>query len=357
VFGRASPNGRTAAIADRLLTAMNAVMNTRIVTTALGLLSLAASVIGVNAGTAQSHDDPRHGSGYEIGLLGDMPYGDTGRAQFPAVIADINRHRLAFSAFDGDLKNGKERCDQFQYDNAARDYASFKDPLVYVPGDNEWTDCDRPSNGSYNPSERLALVRKMFAATPESLGQRKIPLQRQAPNYPENVRWALGGVTYVGVNVTGSDNNAPQFDSTGKQVDGDAAEYTARNAANLAWLDESFAQAKAARSVAVMIVQQADMWAAADPTPHFADTKRELARLAIDFPGQVVIVNGDSHVLQIDKPLKDAAGTVIQNVTRVQTFGSDQNHWVSATVDPKDPNVFTFHQHVIAANVPTYVKP
>jgi hypothetical protein len=30
---------------------------------------------------------------------------------------------------------------------------------------------------------------------------------------------------------------------------------------------------------------------------------------------------------------------------------------VSATVDPKDPNVFTFHQHVIAANVPTYVKP
>jgi hypothetical protein len=332
-------------------------MNTRIVTTALGLLSLAASVIGVNAGAAQSHDDDRRGSGYEIGLLGDMPYGDTGRAQFPAVIADMNRHRLAFSAFNGDIKNGKERCDQFQYDNAAKNFASFRDPLVYVPGDNEWTDCDRPSNGSYDPNDRLALVRKMFAATPESLGTRKIGLQRQAPNFPENVRWAVGGVTYVGVNVTGSDNNAPQFDSTGKQVDGDAAEYAARNAATLAWLDESFAQAKAAHSAAVMIVQQADMWATGDPTPHFADTKRELARLAIDFPGQVVIVNGDSHFLTIDKPLKDTAGTVIQNVTRVQTFGSDQNHWVSATVDPKDPNVFTFHQHVIAANVPTYVKP
>jgi hypothetical protein len=332
-------------------------MRTRIVTTALGLLSLAASVVGVSTGVTRAHEDDGRASSYEIGLLGDMPYGDTGRAQFPAVIADINRHRLAFSAFDGDLKNGKERCDQLQYDNAARDYASFRDPLVYLPGDNEWTDCDRPSNGSYHASERLALVRKMFASTPTSLGQRKIGLQRQAPNFPENVRWAVGGVSYVGVNVTGSDNNAPQFDATGKQIDGDAAEYAARNAANLAWLSESFAQAKAARSAAVMVVMQANMWATDDPTPHFADTKRELARLAIDFPGQVVIVNGDSHFLNIDKPLKDAAGATIQNVTRVQTFGSDQNHWVSATVDPRDPNVFTFHPHVIAANVPAYVKP
>jgi hypothetical protein len=61
-----------------------------------------------------------------------------------------------------------------------------------VPGDNEWTDCDRASNGSYNPNERLALVRKMFAATPNSLGQRTIGLQRQSPSYPENVRWNYG---------------------------------------------------------------------------------------------------------------------------------------------------------------------
>jgi hypothetical protein len=332
-------------------------MNTRIVTIAVGVLSLAASVAGVNAGVTTPHQADHHGSDYEIGLLGDMPYGDTGRAQFPAVIADVNRHRPAFSIFDGDLKNGKERCDQYQYDNAARDYASFRDPLVYVPGDNEWTDCDRPSNGGYDPNDRLALVRKMFAGTPGSLGQRKIALQRQTPGYPENVRWAAGGVTYIGVNVTGSDNNAPQFDASGKQIDGDAAEYAARNAANLAWLDQAFAQAEAARSAAVMVVMQANMWATDDPTVHFADTKRELARLAIDFPGQVVIVNGDSHFLNIDKPLTDAAGTTIQNVTRVQTFGSDQNHWLSATVDPGDPNVFTFHQHVIAANVPTYVKP
>jgi hypothetical protein len=36
------------------------------------------------------------------------------------------------------------------YDLAAKNFAAFQAPLVYVPGDNEWTDCDRASNGSYN---------------------------------------------------------------------------------------------------------------------------------------------------------------------------------------------------------------
>ncbi|OLB82547.1 MAG: hypothetical protein AUI14_00435 [Actinobacteria bacterium 13_2_20CM_2_71_6] len=334
-------------------------MRKRVTVAALSAAVLAVTLVaGAGSANADGRDDDERGnSRYEIGLIGDMPYGDVGRVQFPNVIADINKHRLAFTTFDGDLKNGKERCDQPQYDQALVNFNAFEDPLVYVPGDNEWTDCDRASNGSYDPNERLALVRRMFAATPRSLGQRSIGLLRQSDGYPENVRWQFGRVTYVGVNVPGSDNNAPQFDATGKQIDGDQAEYAARNAANLAWLDQSFAAARAAHSVAVMVVLQADMWSAADPVAHFADTKTELARLSIGYAGQVVLVNGDSHFLKIDKPLTDAKGTVIQNFTRVQTFGSDQNHWVSATVDPRDPDVFTFHQHVIAANVPAYVSP
>jgi len=197
----------------------------------------------------------------------------------------------------------------------------------------------------------------MFFQTPRSLGQRTIAQTRQSAQYPENVRWERGGVTYIGLNIPGSDNNAPQFDATGKQIDGDATEYANRNAANLAWLADSFAAAEAAHSRAVMVVIQADMWSAGDPIAHFADTKTALARLTIGFPGQVVLVNGDSHFLKVDKPLTDAVGHVIENFTRVQTFGSDQNHWVSATVDLHDPEVFTFHQHIVAANVPAYVVP
>jgi hypothetical protein len=332
-------------------------MRIRIKLTVIGAAAVAASLLaGIGVAAADGRGEDNRNGAYEIGLIGDMPYGPTGRAQFPNVIADINQHKLAFTAFDGDIKNGSERCDQPIYDAALANFNSFADPLVYVPGDNEWTDCDRASNGSYDPNERLALIRSMFAATPNSLGERPLPLLRQTPAYPENVRWQFGPVSYVGVNIPGSDNNAPQFDSTGKQIDGDAAEYTARNAANVVWLDQAFAAAKTANSVAVMVIIQADMWTT-EASAHFADTKAELARLAIDFKRPVVLVNGDSHVLRIDNPLTDAKGNPIMNVTRVQTFGSALNHWVSATVDPRDPEVFTFHEHIIPANEPSYVSP
>jgi hypothetical protein len=42
----------------------------------------------------------------------------------------------------------------------------------------------------------------------------------------------------------------------------------------------------------------------------------------------------------------------VENFTHVTTFGEAQNHWISATVDPDDLNIFTFHQHVVAANLP-----
>lgn len=327
-------------------------------------LATAAGLLAMTAGTFLAHANgstagPATGlAAQEIALIGDMPYGDVGRTQFPRVIDEINADpQIAFTVFDGDIKNGSERCDQSQYDLAVKNFGAFRRPLVYVPGDNEWTDCDRPSNGGFDPNERLALIRRTFAATPGSLGQQTLPLTRQSAAFPENVRWQEGGVTFLGLNIPGSDNNAPQFDATGKQIDGDLAEYTARNAANLDWLDSGFAAARAARSKAILIDIQADMWSDGDPTAHFADTKRKLAQLTIGFPGQVLLVNGDSHFLKIDKPLTDANGQVIENFTRLQTFGSDQNHWVSAQIEPNDPQVFTFHQHIVKANEPTYVSP
>jgi hypothetical protein len=48
----------------------------------------------------------RDRDGYTIALFGDAPYNALGRAQYPALLADINANRVAFSVFDGDLKAG-----------------------------------------------------------------------------------------------------------------------------------------------------------------------------------------------------------------------------------------------------------
>jgi len=350
--------------------------------------AVCAAVATPLAATAGSPPASRSGttSTYQVGLFGDMPYGDYGRAQYPAVLRDMNSTNLAFSLFDGDIKSGSEPCyatfdgsaqaagmpDVYRY--ALRHFNSLRAPVVVVPGDNEWTDCDRTKiDPHFDANRRLAYERKLFYSTNQSLGRHTMTVHRQNSAYPENVRWTAGPVTYIGLNVPGSDNNwvDPARDGTDE---GPAAEshreYRARNRANLAWLDSSFAAAKQAHSKAVMIVLQADMWdpyAAADGAlGHYQDTKDALARLVIDFRKPVVLVNGDSHSFEVDKPLTDAAKVnaagdegpnVIENFTRVTTFGSAQNHWASATVNPRDPNVFTFHQHIVKANLPHYTPP
>jgi hypothetical protein len=69
---------------------------------------IAATSIGVVGGHERDERDDR-GRGpasYTIGLFGDMPYNDLGRAQYPNLIADINASHLEFSIFDDDLKAG-----------------------------------------------------------------------------------------------------------------------------------------------------------------------------------------------------------------------------------------------------------
>lgn len=64
------------------------------------------------------------------------------------------------------------------------------------------------------------------------------------------------------------------------------------------------------------------------------------------FSGQVVLVHGDTHYFKIDKPLINQA-QMIPNLTRLETFGSPNIHWVRADIDPRSSHVFTF--------VPMYV--
>ena len=56
----------------------------------------------------------------------------------------------------GDTKAGSTSCS----DESLRAHAAhFERAVVYSVGDNEWTDCHRASNGSFDPPDRLALIR------------------------------------------------------------------------------------------------------------------------------------------------------------------------------------------------------
>ena len=74
----------------------------------------------------------------------------------------MNRRRGAtFTVHDGDLKAGsKSACSDDVYVQALGYLNSLKAPAMFTPGDNDWTDCDRPSNGAFSSLDRLDHERR-----------------------------------------------------------------------------------------------------------------------------------------------------------------------------------------------------
>src|SRR5262249_18517570 len=238
----------------------------------------AAAVVGVASYSLPAKDDDnrrgdRDEDPYTIGLFGRMPYNALGKAQYPALLADINRSRVAFSVFDGDLKAGGDGpCSDSLYMTALDNFNMLDRPLIFIPGDNDWTDCwgrYGPNTMPYSdPEDRLEFERLLFFSTDRSLGRHALKLTRQtAEGYPENVRWKLGPVVYIGLNVQGSNDNYPYHDTeTGdnvpvrsdEEIDRQRKEEMARKAADLLWLSEGFDFAQRVRAKGVMVIWQAD---------------------------------------------------------------------------------------------------
>ena len=289
--------------------------------------------------------------------LGDMPYTLPGDyAKFDRLIGAINAEKPAFSVHIGDIKSGSTQCSDEIFQKVLDQFATFEQPLLYTPGDNEWTDCHRRNNGAMDPLERLAQLRTMFFADPTaSLGKTKLTVESQSramadrfATFVENQRWSHNGVMFATVHVVGSNNNF-------EPRPGAAQEYLARNAANIAWIDDTFARARAAGSKAVVLSWQAQTLDVTTPygvmplASGFIDTVEAVARGAKEFPGPVLVIHGDEHEFQIGV-LKDSKMKPIPNVVRLEVFGAAQVQAVKVLVDPDSPGVFGFVPLMVREN-------
>jgi hypothetical protein len=291
-----------------------------------------------------------------FGLIGDMPYSAWERRNIPLLIEEMDKEYLAFVAHTGDIKSGATPCSDAVLEDILGVFQASQTPLIYVPGDNEWTDCHRRSNGRYDPEERLNKLRTLFFQSDKALGQRPLKLTRQSKDpafarYRENVRWEAGGALFVGLNLPGSDNN---YDGTTPHR-GPVREFLQRSAANRVWLAQAFSVARAKKSAGVMVVIQADPQFdeanAGRPTPGYRDFLDQLRQETQAFLGQVVLVHGDTHWHQINQPMLDpVTRQTIGNFTRVETFGYPFFGWIKATVDVADPRVFRFEARPWRAN-------
>ena len=312
-----------------------------------------------------------------VALWGDEFYADdpTQKAtDIEQTIDSMNQHDLDFTIFAGDTKNGSSECTDYAIGDAVADiFDSLDAPTLYSLGDNEWTDCHRTSNGSYDPLERLAYLRDYFFSKPVSQGRHPLRVERQGElgkAYSENSRFVMNNVEFVALHVPGSNNNLVVTDSqcykksdrTWNDCMAASEEYRLRNAQNIAWLRESFQKARDNGYAGVLVVIQADVFfpfelsdggyaddflPQLDENNGYSDFFHTLEAETHNYDGQVLLVHGDSHYFKLDKAMVDADGRQTPNFTRVEVFGSADNSWIEMTVDPSTQSVFSFKPVVL----------
>jgi hypothetical protein len=346
-------------------------------------LAVLAAVLGMT-GAARAET-------FHFVALGDTAYTlPRDQPVYDALIERINKAKPAFSIHVGDTW-GAMPCTEESHAYALGQFAKFDHPLVYTPGDNEWTDCRKPeiidayhryvagkatpqdlgllmpaqtfdgafsSYGYGDPIAGLKLIRKLYFGKPESLGRRSMPLVRQTDVTPaaetaENTRWEKGGVVFATVSVPGSANGFTLNDEVR------AREAVARNKANVEWIKATFAEAKAKGAMAVVLSLQAGMFVEGRGDPGFTNKAIRggsdgpfywivyaIREEGAKFGKPVLLINGDFHDLVIDRPFMVSQGEEkpprYANITRLQVYGAPELKAVQVNVDTETPWVFSF---------------
>ena len=368
--------------------------------TSFALRTLSASLMLlsplVHAGHAPAGPDA-----LTMAVFGDLPYGTspsdtTEFLDMPAYIASVNADVDVSAALHlGDIHSGKQYCTE-AYDRSVFElFSTFRVPMVYTPGDNEWTDChkSKEGGGSYDaasdtihfvtgsdgqpvdyasghPVRNLELVRSIFFAQPgHTLGQdMRVDSQAMAgrdrayadhdddghaPRTPsdakfvENVMWERSGVLFVTVNIPGGSNNdTDPWYGTPTMSNEQAQEVAERTGAGLHWLDAAFARARAHHDKAVLIGVQADMWdldgKVASHIGNYRPFVDRIATLTKAFGKPVLLMNGDSHGYRSDNPLQ--VGAACTSESGASTVACADDAYAS---QPHGYDVPNFHRVVV----------
>ena len=346
-------------------------------------LTLASGLLASSAAFAQNGTpiNPNSGNRLTLAVYGDSPYGltptDTTQTDKTAsFVAAINADpKVDLVLHVGDIHSGKQYCTE-AYDRTIADlWGAFKNPLIYTPGDNEWTDCHKAGEGGHvragglpvdyadgDPLANLQLVRSLFFPVPGvSLGGRKKQLLTQAqwfdPAFPtdsqylENVIWEQSKVLFVVLNVPGGSNNDGDDWFGQPRTQAQTDEIAQRSGADLRWLTTAFARARQDGVEAVVIQLQADMWDLdSKATTHLSNYEPLIAAIAADtaaFGKPVLLLNGDSHHYRSDNPLKGRQPCVFESGTGTDTKSCSA---IPAAID-FTPDAWTNHP---AYNVPNF---
>lgn len=256
-------------------------------------------------------------------------------------------------------------CDQAVYN----EWKAFESPLIYTPGDNEWTDCHKSNEGSQDPLVNLGYVRKIFFANPGHAVAVPKPVSSQAacydPTYPsdaefaENVMWEQVGVVFVAVSIPGGSNNDEDNWYKKDRTDPQTEEVLKRTGTAQRWRDKGFEFASAHHDRAIVLMLQADMCdldGTDQKDQHIANYRQYIDNIALhtaQFGKPVLLITGDSHVYRSDNPLKKGSACFIEPspglaavpcADGIMPGGNPDDHYLT---QPHGYNLPNFHRIVV----------
>lgn len=316
-----------------------------------------------------------------IAVFGDWPYNQNLLANAARLRDSINADKdVRLVLHVGDVHSGSMPCTSADIlppiasanpgwnQKIFYEFQQFNAPVVYTPGDNEWTDCHKSKEkSSGDPLKELASIRKLFFSQPgHTLGMHPKRVRSQAadfdPAHPsdakfvENMMWEDSRVVFVTLNMPGSNNDTAPWTGSFSNPPAQSLEVSERTGADIRWLENAFLAATKTHAKAVVIALQADMW---DPEAlangelaAYTPFVRRLADLTQAFGGPVLLLNGDSHVYGADYPLADQkspTGAIHQtqavpNLLRITVQGSTTApaEWLRLSINPRKTQPFNW---------------
>lgn len=282
------------------------------------------------AGAAPTAEDLR------FFVVGDVPYGNAEYAPFERLLREAAAQDPPFLAHVGDIKGGSQPCTEARNRRVATLFEQQSVPMLYTPGDNEWTDCHRKAAGALDPLDRLGALRVRFFADSKVLHNEELNLLVPDPEYPENAYTLREGVMIVLLHVVGSENNHRSGNPAAM------AEWRQRSDANRRLLREATEVAQQTQARAMVLLFHANpLFERSSPAPGFAPLLTDLEQLLANYSGPVLAIHGDTHRFQFNQPLVRNRSSVkgAERLWRLEVPGSPflGGVWVRVTQDPAEP--------------------
>jgi len=194
-------------------------------------------------------------------VLADTPYSDKEKKMLQGpngiLFRLINEIKPTAVMHLGDLKSGGESCtDDLIIEHKTLLAQIYPGKLIYTPGDNDWTDCDRIFLfHSYDELERLEFLINFMFKTPPLL-DKDLPSVISQQAQVENKLWVNKRLAISTLHIVGTSNGRlnirkSNLKSAVKKVD-------ERDKLNLAWLNSI--ESKAEDFDALIIGFQADIY-------------------------------------------------------------------------------------------------